>query len=212
MKLPAVLFLIFLAGSMTSCKKDSFITNKDAAVIISADTIHFDTLFTTTGSVTQFFKIFNNNDRRLKVSDITLSGGSASLFTINADGTPGPSVTNLEIEANDSLYVFVTVNIDPTNADLPFVVEDSIGITYNGNQKWVQLQAWGQNATFLNAKVIVTDTTWTNKKPFVILGGLLVAEGVELKIEQGTKIYLLQGARTNINSILVREVQKYKAH
>jgi len=30
--------------------------------------------------------------------------------------------------------------------------------------------------------------------------------------EQGTKIYLLQGARTNINSILAREVQKNKIH
>ena len=30
--------------------------------------------------------------------------------------------------------------------------------------------------------------------------------------EQGTKIYLLQGARRNINSILAREVQKNKIH
>ena len=30
--------------------------------------------------------------------------------------------------------------------------------------------------------------------------------------EQGTKIYLLQGAKTNINSILAREVQKNKVH
>jgi hypothetical protein len=209
MKPTALLAIIIFTGSIISCRKDSFITSSTAAVTISADTIHFDTLFTTTGSVTHFFKIFNDNDQKLKLSDITLSGGSASFFSINADGSEGPSVKDLEIEANDSLYVFVTVNIDPTNANLPFVVEDSIGITYNGNQKWVQLQAWGQNANFLNANVIVSDTTWTNEKPFVILGGLLVAEGVELKIEQGTKIFLHADAPFIVDGTLIANGRKY---
>jgi hypothetical protein len=209
MKPTAVLAIIISIGSMISCRKDSFVTGKDAAVTISADTIHFDTLFTTTGSVTHFFKIFNDNDRKLRLSDITLSGGSASYFSINADGTEGPSVRGLEIEANDSLYVFVTVDIDPTNADLPFVVQDSIGISYNGNRKWVQLQAWGQNANFMTAHVIVNDTTWTNKKPFVILGGLLVAEGVQLKIQEGTRIYLHADAPFIVDGTLTATGDKY---
>lgn len=209
MKPTAVLAITLLIGSIISCRKDSFITSKDAAVTISADTIHFDTLFSTTGSVTHFFKIFNDNDSKLRLSDITLSGGSASYFSINADGSAGPSVRGLEIDANDSLYVFVTVNIDPTNADLPFIVQDSIGISYNGTRKWVQLQAWGQNANFMNARVIVTDTTWTNEKPFVILGGLLVAERVELKIEEGTRIYLHADAPFIVDGTLTATGDKY---
>ena len=39
------------------CKKDTFITGKDALVFLSADTIRFDTVFTSVGSVTQLFKI-----------------------------------------------------------------------------------------------------------------------------------------------------------
>src|SRR6478672_4556072 len=156
MKLIAVLAFTILIGSIISCRKDSNITSRDASISVSADTIHFDTLFTSTGSVTHFFKIFNDNDRKLRISDITLSGGNASYFSINADGSQGPRVEGLELDANDSLYVFVTVSIDPSNANLPFVVQDSIGITCNGNQKWVQLQAWGQNATFINAQAIVT--------------------------------------------------------
>lgn len=209
MKPIAVLFILTCFAIISSCRKDSFVTDTDAVVNISADTIHFDTLFTTTGSVTHFFKILNNNDRKIKVSDITLSGGSNSFFRINADGREGPSVTDLEIEAEDSLYVFVTVKVDPTTADLPFVVQDSIGIKYNGNQKWVQLQAWGQNANFMRARVVTTDTTWTNEKPFVILGGVLVAEGVELNIEKGTKIYLHADAPFIVDGTLTAIGEKY---
>jgi hypothetical protein len=209
MKPITVLAIIVTFGSLISCRKNAVITSPDATITISADTIHFDTLFTTTGSVTHFFKIFNDNDRKLKISAITLSGGDASFFSINADGAEGPSVHDLEIDANDSLYVFVTVNIDPTSADLPFIVEDSIQVNYNGNQEWVQLKAWGQNANFMNAKVIASDTTWTNKKPFVILGGLLVAEGVELKIEEGTKIYLHADAPFIVDGTLTATGKEY---
>ena len=209
MKPTVVLIISICVVSILSCRKDSFTTDPNAVVNISADTIHFDTLFTTTGSVTHFFKIFNDNDSKLKISGITLSGGSNSFFKINADGSEGPSAAELEIEANDSLYVFVTVKIDPTIENLPFIVQDSIGITYNGNQKWVQLQAWGQNANFMRTKVISSDTTWTNEKPFVILGGLLVAEGVELKIQQGTKIYLHADAPLIVDGTLTANGKKY---
>ena len=36
-------------------------------------------------------------------------GGAGSPYKINVDGTPGPELTNLELEANDSLYVFVQI-------------------------------------------------------------------------------------------------------
>src|SRR5687768_8966420 len=163
MKPITLLIIVFCIVSILSCRKDTYITSQDAVVNISADTIHFDTLFTTTGSVTHYFKIFNNNERKLKISDIALSGGANSFFKINADGSEGPSVSGLEIEANDSLYVFVTVKVDPTTANLPFIVQDSIGVNYNGNRKWVHLQAWGQNANFMRANVITSDTTWTNE-------------------------------------------------
>jgi hypothetical protein len=51
-------FFTFIAV-VQSCKKDGFITNADAVVYLSEDTLHFDTVFTSTGSTTQLFKIFN---------------------------------------------------------------------------------------------------------------------------------------------------------
>ena len=48
------------------------------------------------------------------LSNVTLAGGASSAFKINVDGYKGPTVSNLEIDANDSLHVFVNVSIDPT--------------------------------------------------------------------------------------------------
>ncbi|HXS56850.1 MAG TPA: hypothetical protein VN726_12055, partial [Hanamia sp.] len=57
------LFLIFFSAILFfSCKKESFTTSGDARLYTSADTLAFDTVFTSAGSVTQLFKIFNDND------------------------------------------------------------------------------------------------------------------------------------------------------
>ena len=149
-------FLVFTI-LLFSCKKDTFITSGNARLSTSADTLFFDTVFTTVGSVTHFFRIYNDNDQKLKVSTVQLKGGANSPFKINVDGNLGPTVSNVELEANDSTYVFVTVKIDPTATELPFVIRDSILINYNGKDKWIQLEAWGQNANFFRSRVINTN-------------------------------------------------------
>lgn len=183
----AVCFVAVLV--FISCKKDSFITSGDARLSVSADTLHFDTVFTTTGSVTQLFIIHNDNDQKLRLSGVALSGGDASAFKMNVDGTAGSAISDVELDANDSIYVFVTVKVDPTAADLPFVIRDSIRVGYNGNERWIQLEAWGQNANFMRSRLLTADETWTSNKPYVILGGLRVDTGVTLTIEKGCRVY-----------------------
>ncbi|MEO9071251.1 MAG: hypothetical protein ABI261_09460 [Ginsengibacter sp.] len=184
-------FLILISVVLFfSCKKDSFITSNSANLYTSADTLSFDTVFVTTGSITQSFKIFNNNNQKLRLSQVKLSGGNASSFKINIDGSSGPEADDVEINANDSIYVFVQVNVNPTNATLPFIISDSILISYNGNNKYVQLQAFGQNAIFLKNVQLKGDVTWNNTLPYVILGGIQVDTNATLNISAGTKIYL----------------------
>ena len=173
-----------------SCKKETFITSADARLSVSADSIKFDTVFTTVGSITQSFKIFNDNDQKLLLSKVKLMGGPASFYKININGLATSEADNIEIAANDSIYVFVTVNINPNAANLPFIISDSILINYNSNDRFVQLQAYGQNAHFLNNQVITTNTAWPNDLPYVILGGIQVDTGISLTINQGCKIYL----------------------
>lgn len=202
--LTAALILLIVA-----CKKDSFITGSDARLSTSVDSLRFDTVFTSTGSVTHFFRIYNDNDQKLRLSSVKLNGGTSSAFKMNVDGIAGADIQNIELEANDSVYVFVTVKIDPTTANLPFVLQDSISIQYNGNKKLVQLEAWGQNANFLRSKQITTNETWTNTRPYVILGGLQVDTNVILTIEKGTKIYVHADAPLIIDGSLQINGEKY---
>lgn len=195
--LPVVLLVLLIA-----CKKDSFTSNPGSVLQTSVDTLHFDTVFTTAGSITQFFKINNTNDKGIHISSISLAGGSSSPFRINVDGLPGPQVNNVDVAASDSIYIFVTVSINPNAASLAFVVQDSIEISYNGNRRFVQLDAFGQNAHFFRNKKITTSETWNNDLPYVLLGGLTVDTNATLTINQGCRIFLHADAPFIVNGSL----------
>src|SRR6476659_8565940 len=104
-----LLFVLFFA-----CKKESFTTSSSSLLQTSVDTLHFDTVFTSTGSTSQFIKIFNDNHKGIHISSVRLAGGAASPFKINVDGVAGPEVNNTDVLANDSTYIYVTVSINPT--------------------------------------------------------------------------------------------------
>ncbi|MEP6595122.1 MAG: hypothetical protein ABJA71_04205 [Ginsengibacter sp.] len=186
-----------------SCKKDSFITSPQALLGLSADSLTFDTVFTSVGSITKSFKIFNLNNQKLQLSKVRVLGGASSSFKINVDGTAATEANNIDIEANDSIYVFVQVNIDPNAGNLPFIISDSILINYNGNDEFVKLQAYGQNAIFLNSRRVSGNVSFTKDLPYVILGGLLVDSTAILTFEPGTKIYLHADAPIIVDGTLI---------
>ena len=198
---PAVTIFIFLI--FFSCAKDGFITSPDASLSTSSDTLAFDPVFTNAGSITQSFKVFNTNNQKLKISSIRLAGGPSSPFKINVDGVASPQIADIQINKNDSIYIFVQVNVDPTSSTLPFILRDSIQINYNGNNKWVQLQAYGQNAIFYKNKIIDKNTVWINTLPYVISGSIKVDTGKTLQIEAGAKIYLHADAPFLVDGTLI---------
>jgi hypothetical protein len=197
----AIIFLIICI--FTSCKKDSFITSADARLSTSVDSLKFDTVFTTTGSITKSFKIFNNNEQKLLLSKIKLGGGATSAFKMNVNGTAATELNNIEVAAKDSIYVFVTVTINPTAANLPFIISDSVLIDFNGRNAKVNLEAYGQNAIFIRNGLIVSNVNFTNTLPYVILGGLQVASTGSLTINAGTKIYCHADAPLIIDGTLI---------
>ncbi len=200
MKLPVLFISVLLL--LFSCRKDSFITSPDARVSISADTLKYDTLFVTAGSTYRTLKIINENDQKLRISSLKLMGGASSVYKINVDGISGSQFSNLEINANDSIYVFVQVNVNPSAVNLPFVIRDSIQISYNGKDRKVQLEAWGQNAHFFRNKVVAADETWSNDLPYVILGSLQINANTTLTINKGCRIYAHANAPIVINGTL----------
>ena len=137
-------------------------------------------------------------------------GGSSSPYKINVDGVIGPEINNLEIEANDSVYVFVQVNINQNANNLPFIIRDSIQVNYNGKSRLVRLEAWGQNAHFFRNKEIVPNAneTWINDLPYVILGSLVIDPNATLTINKGCRIYLHADAPIVVDGTLLVNGQK----
>lgn len=197
------LFTFYFLLTLISCKKETFITSQFARLNVTTDTLKYDTVFTSTGSITKSFKIINDNNQKLRLSKVKLMGGPSSAFKMNVNGTATTELNDLVLESNDSLYVFVSVTINPNAANLPFIVSDSILINYNGNSRFVQLQAYGQNANFLNNRVISGNVVWTNNLPYVILGSIRVDTAATLTIQAGCRIFSHADAPFIVDGTLV---------
>jgi len=193
-----LLILIFF-----SCRKEDDIDGDPSVRLsFSTDSIVFDTIFTTVGSVTQYLKVYNNHDKRIKISSIYLGAGPSSFYRVNVDGTPSTQLSNVEIAADDSLFVFIRVTLDPNSDLTPFVVSDQIIFETNTNIQDIDLVAWGQNAYYHIAdtkvpglpryKIVArTDSivTWRNDKPHLVYGYAVVDSLGSLTIQEGTSVH-----------------------
>lgn len=174
------------------CRKDFFTDDPADKLSFSTDTVLFDTVFTTVGSTTQRFVIRNQHDKAISISKIMLAGGQASNFRINIDGLSGIEFENIEIPANDSLFAFAEVTLDPNDQNTPLVVTDSVVFITNGNVQDVDLVAWGQDAYFygqVGGGVLVCDHVFNNDKPHVVYGFVVVDTNCTLTINAGTQLY-----------------------
>ncbi|MBK6777567.1 MAG: hypothetical protein IPG74_17575 [Flavobacteriales bacterium] len=145
MKTARFLILLFVVVllALPACRKDAQFTEDRVELVFSQDTILYDTIFTTVGSITKRFTARNPNDNAVRV-DIALQGGSHSPFRINVDGASGLSFTDVEILGGDSIYIFVEATLDANNANNPFIIEDHILFNTNGAEQDVLLLAWGE--------------------------------------------------------------------
>lgn len=205
------LWVIFGLGLIgLSCKKtDRFITTSTAILTTSVDTLKYDTVFTSVGSITKSLKIINPNKQKLLLNSIKLMGGNASFYKINVNGTAGTVLNNVVINANDSIYLFANLTINPTNALLPFVVRDSVQVTYNGNIRYIQLQAYGRNARFINNRTLTANTVWNNTLPYVVIGAFTIDTLATLTIQEGTKIYMHANAPIIVNGTVIANGKRW---
>ena len=199
-----ILFSVILLSFqlLNSCKKEEFETG-NVDLQFSADTIIFDTVFTSVGSSTQVFQVYNNGNKDVKISSIRLANGNNSNFRLNVDGLSGKSFNDIEIGANDSLFIFVEVTVDPNNLNTPLIVTDSILFSANDFQQDIDLVAWGQDAYFHRSPpnsqiapffILNCNEIWANDKPHVIYGYALVDSSCSLTMNAGTNIFLHPGS------------------
>lgn len=203
--------IVILIGVIVfgGCEKDQdFITDGSVELAFSLDTLRFDTVFTSLGSATRSFKVYNSNDRPIKIGKIRLGNGGDSSFRLNVDGLPGEEVEDVTVWGNDSIYVFVEVTVDPDEpvSVSPFVIEEQVFFETNGVQQMVNLEAWGQNANYFpsrfNKGVPVAITCgngifdWNDPKPYVIYGEIFI-DSCTLNIPAGARIYVHGGIARN---------------
>jgi hypothetical protein len=183
------MMVLGIVMSQSACKKTKYLTS-GGSISFSTDTLTFDTVFTTQGSVTKSFLIQNKNNAWIKLSNIKLGGGANSPYRLNINGEPTKNINDIDIAPYDSLYVFAAITIDPTAADNPFVIQDSVMVTLNNTTKSLPLLAYGQNAIYIYDSVLQGNITWNKNKPIVIINSALIDSSASVTIEAGTKIYM----------------------
>ena len=188
MKFKKRYLFILLTTLLFTCKKEEFFTDKSALLGFSTDTVTFDTIFTTIGSTTKNFRVYNPYNQPVKISSIYLGGGENSYFRLNIDGIKAKRADNVEIFSKDSLYIFVEVTLDPTMTNSPLIIKDSVIFNINGNQQNIKLIAFGQDVHLINNEYVPTQT-WNADKPYLIYNRAAVDKGNILTLDAGTRVY-----------------------
>ena len=204
---------IVLLGSVLifeSCRPEpTFNTDPNFSLEFSNDTIRFDTVFTSLGSTNLWLQVYNRSNRDVDIQRLELVRGENSPFRMNVSGHTSLVQSHVRLRAQDSLFIFVTVTIDPNDSTNPFLAQDFIRFSFNNRTQDVVLQAFGQNAHYHIPKrdtlemfcpiandtlrlpfSIATPSDFVNtEKPHVIFGFLLVQSGDTLVLDGGTRLH-----------------------
>jgi len=192
--------------SVSCDDEETYTTSPSALLDFSADTVRFDTVFTTIGSSTQLFKVYNRGGESLMLPSIRLASGGRSGFRVNVDGMSGTEFADVEVRDGDSLYVFVEVTVDPRDEDNPFLLRDSLQfLLQSGLYQQVQLEAYGQDMIVLRGVSFATDTTLTGERPYVVYDSLCVDSGVTLRLSEGVRLHFHSGAFMRVDGTLRAE-------
>lgn len=196
---------VFLSGTFTSCIEDGFTSSPSDRPTFSTDTLDLGTVITTDVSTTQRFTVRNPHSKGLLISDIRVDGPNADCFRLNVDGFSGTTFSNVEIRANDSIYILVSCLLPENNNNLPVDISADIRFTTNGNTEKVVVKATGQDVTRLRGNVIDSDTRFMSERPYQIFDSLVIAENARLTLPAGTCLMFHDGAYLRVYGSLVAE-------
>jgi hypothetical protein len=195
--------LLFLSGFL-ACNDnlDDYSRNPQDRLAFSIDTLSFDTVLTTVNSPVKTFMVYNPNKKPLLISSVGLEEGENSHFKINVDGFAGSAFEDIEIRANDSIYVLVSVKPAETGQSAPTLLNDHIVFTTNSVRQKVTLQAYSQDVYKWQGLVLNADTILSNSKPFLIYDSLVIQAGVTVEVREGTTFYMANNALLMVRGTL----------
>ncbi|MFK7782756.1 hypothetical protein [Psychroserpens sp.] len=146
------LFTIVILVFWSSCRKDFDFSPSTGDLAFSKDTIYLDTVFADIGSSTYNLKVYNRSDDDISIPTVRLSQGENSNYRLNVDGIAGKVFENVELLANDSLFIFVettyNTNVNPLS-ELQFLDTDAIEFDSGSNLQKVELVTLIKDAVFI---------------------------------------------------------------
>ncbi|WP_422090604.1 hypothetical protein [Tenacibaculum ovolyticum] len=205
---------------VSSCRKDFNTVPNFGKLEFSKDTVFLDTIFSNIGSATYNLKVYNRSSKAITIPEIKLENGINSNYRLNVDGISGKTFKDIDILANDSIYVFVETTINFSTVTDPLHT-DKVLFDNGNNQQNVDLVTLVQDANFIFPKknslgietltidgkdskiqgrfLTGTELTFTNEKPYVIYGYAAVPSDKTLTINAGAKIYFHKNSGLIVN-------------
>ncbi|MDP5157625.1 MAG: hypothetical protein NWQ07_03495 [Flaviramulus sp.] len=151
----------------SSCRNDFEFSPSTGSLQFSKDTVYLDTVFTNIGSSSYNLKVYNRSSDDIFIPSLRLASGETSNYRLSVDGLPGKVFENIELLANDSLYIFIESTIDInnfTNTNGTYLYTDQIEFDGGTNLQKVELVTLVKDAVFIypdrnnSTKVIETLT------------------------------------------------------
>jgi hypothetical protein len=214
-----ILYLLLIMISMVSCRKDFDTVPSTGKLEFSKTTVYLDTVFTNVASSTYQLKVYNRSKNDITIPNVSFAKGISSKYRMMIDGKTGiggtgKSFSNIEILANDSLFVFVEATASIANANpTDLLYTDEILFDNESLQQKVNLVTLIQDAVFLYPEKYPNGTyeslqigadpanriygfflddselTFTKTKPYVIYGYAAVPSGKTLTIQAGARVH-----------------------
>ncbi|GFD74602.1 hypothetical protein KUL113_40220 [Tenacibaculum sp. KUL113] len=210
MKNTLPILALILSIIVISCRKDFNTVPSYGKLQFSKDTVFLDTVFSNIGSATYNLKVYNKSSKTITIPEIKLENGNTSNYRLNVDGLAGDSFNNIDILANDSIYIFIetTINVntitDPLytdkilfdngenqqDVDLVTLVQDAHFIFPSKNSSGIETLTINGKETEIQGRFLTDEElTFTNEKPYVIYGYAAVPSSKTLTVEAGAKIH-----------------------
>ncbi|MBW2938207.1 hypothetical protein KXJ69_08830 [Aureisphaera sp. CAU 1614] len=202
----------------SSCRNDFETSPNTGNLEFSKDTVYLDTVFSNIGSSTYNLKVYNKSDKDINIPTVRLAQGETSNYRLNVDGVPGKTFQDVQVLANDSIFIFIETTVDIANQgnNTQFLYTDQIVFDSGSNEQKVELVTLIQDAVFLfpadlgngiyetlnlgmddeGNDILIegfflddNELTFTNEKPYVIYGYAAVPPGKTLNVQPGARVH-----------------------
>lgn len=203
--------LLFVSGALSvalpGCKPREEELQTTGGLAFSADTVKFDTVFTTIRTVTKRLWVYNRNPKAVNVDLVSLDNPATSPYTLLINGDLKQTASNLYIRGNDSLLILVRAQLKDNGQNglaKSFVVQENLNFRTNGQDQHVLLRSFGQNIYLHDGtQPLPCNAVWTNDRPHVLYNTVVVPANCKLTIKPGTRIYAHAGATLLVEGTLL---------